>query len=179
MIKTKLSPEEKELKIKEKYLKEKQEELTEQELLLVTLEGDLKSFEIEYFTKVSTKYAILDKLQASLDKLLLSKSPESKIFQKKAQESQAKADKSSRSQKKFSTISEVENKKFEPTLEIKTLYRELAKMLHPDLVLEKEEKERRHKLMQEINHAYWFGPLLIGLFYRRLNIHKKFNLFLS
>ena len=25
----------------------------------------------------------------------------------------------------------------------------------------------------------WFGPLLIGLFYRRLNIHKKFNLFLS
>ncbi len=25
----------------------------------------------------------------------------------------------------------------------------------------------------------WFGPLLIGLFYRRLNIHKSFTLNLS
>src|SRR4030042_2886471 len=154
MIKTKQTPEEVELQIKEDLLKTKQESLTELELTLSTLSGDLRSFEIEYYTKVGTKYAQIDRLQATLDKILLSKTPTSKIFQKKAQESQAKADKSFSNQEAFSKSHNENSKKFEATSELKSLYRELAKLLHPDLVLDPVEKKRRHLLMQEINEAY-------------------------
>lgn len=44
--------------------------------------------------------------------------------------------------------------RFEPTPELKTTYRELAKLLHPDLTIDDNEKERRHILMQQINEAY-------------------------
>lgn len=154
MINKKPTPEEAELTFKEELLKKKKDSLTELELTLSTLNGDLRSFEIEYYTKVGTKYASIDNLQATLDKILLSKTPASKIFQKKAQESQAKADKSYSNQEEFSNKQKDNPKKFEPTPELKSLYRELAKLLHPDLVLDIDEKAKRHKLMQEINEAY-------------------------
>ena len=154
MIETKQTPEEVELQNKEDLLKTKQESLTERELALSTLTGDLRSFEIEYNIKVGAKYSNIDRLQATLDKILLSKSPTSKIFQKKAQESQAKADKSFSNQEEFTNKQTENTKKFEATSELKSLYRELAKLLHPDLVLDPEEKDRRHILMQIINEAY-------------------------
>lgn len=154
MIKTKQTPEEVELQIKEDLLKTKQESLTELELALSTLSGDLRSFEIEYYAKVGTKYAQIDRMQATLDKILLSKTPTSKIFQKKAQESQAKANKSFSNQEEFSKRHKENSPKFEATSELKSLYRELAKLLHPDLVLDPVEKKRRHSLMQVINEAY-------------------------
>jgi hypothetical protein len=154
MINTKRTPEELELQLKEDLLKARQESITELELELSTLTGDLRSFEIEYYLKVGTKYAQIDRLQATLDKMLLSKAPTSMIFQKKAQESQTKADKSFSSQEEYSNKQKENPKKFEATPELKSLYRELAKLLHPDLVLDPIEKERRHLLMQQINEAY-------------------------
>lgn len=154
MIKIKPTPEQVELQIKEELLNKKQDSLTELELTLSTLKGDLRSFEKEYYSKVGTKYTSLDNLQATLDKILLSKTPTSKIFQKKAHDSQAKAANSYSNQEDFSNKQKDNPNKFEPTPELKSLYRELAKLLHPDLVLDIDEKARRHKLMQEINEAY-------------------------
>ena len=153
------SPEQVELKQKEALLQEKLNELTELELSLSTLQADLRAFEVEYYLKVGSKYVELDRLQATLDALLASKIPSDAKAQKRAAESRAKAEQTAHDAEQFQDVQQNRAEKFQPTDEVKTLYRELAKLLHPDLTLDPNEKERRHGLMQQINEAYQSGNL--------------------
>lgn len=152
------SPEEIELQQKEELLHQKQDVLAELELTLTTLEGQLKSFEIEYYLKVGSKYVQVDQLQATLDKILAAKIPFDATAQKRAAESQAKAEQSAHDAEGFSH-SESDSHRPEATPELKALYREAAKLFHPDLTLDPDEKERRHHLMQQINEAYQRGDI--------------------
>lgn len=152
------SPEEVELQQKEELLLRKQDELAELELLLSTLEGQLKSFEVEYYLKVGSKYVQLDQLQATLDKILAAKMPLDDTAQKRAAESQTKAEQSAQDAEGFS-YDEDDRHRPEATPELKSLYREAAKLVHPDLTLDPDEKERRHHLMQQINEAYQRGDI--------------------
>jgi hypothetical protein len=152
------SPEEVELQQKEELLLRKQDELAELELSLSTLEGQLKSFEVEYYLKVGSKYVQVDQLQATLDKILAAKIPFDVTAQKRAAESQAKAKQSTHDAESFSD-SESDKHRPEATPELKALYREAAKLFHPDLTLDPGEKERRHHLMQQINEAYQKGDI--------------------
>ncbi len=147
-------PEQIELKQKEALLHERLNELTELELSLSTLQADLRSFEAEYYLKVGSKYIQVDRLQATLDAILASKIPSDAKAQKRAAESRAKAEQTAHDAEQFQDIQQNRAEKFQPTDEVKTLYRELAKLLHPDLTLDPNEKERRHGLMQQINEAY-------------------------
>jgi len=153
------TPEEVELKIKENFLSEKKDILTELELTLSTLQADLHSFEIEYYINVGCKYVLLDKLQATLDGLMAAKTPTDNFAQNRANESQEKAQQSFIDSKQYENIIEEKHDKFVVTPELKSLYRELAKLLHPDLTLDLNAKEKRTKLMQEINAAYQAGDL--------------------
>lgn len=153
------TPEQIELKQKEAFLQEKLSELTELELSLSTLQADLRSFEVEYYLKVGSKYVELDRLHATLDGILASKIPSDSKAQKRAAESKAKAEQTAHDAEQFQDVQQNRGEKFQPTDEVKTLYRELAKLLHPDLTLDPNEKERRHGLMQQINEAYQSGNL--------------------
>jgi len=154
-----LTPEEKEFASKRQILSDKEEQLAEKELEFSTLQAELKSFQIEYFTKVGFKYVELDRLQAVLDKLLASRSPSDDHARKTAYESRQRAEQSSREADAFKSISEKTASKFESSAELKSIYRELAKLVHPDLALDQAEKERRHLLMQQVNEAYQAGDI--------------------
>ena len=155
---TRKSPEEIELQQKEDLLRQRQEALAETELSLSTLQGQLKSFEVEYYLKVGSKYVQIDELQATLDKILAAKIPFDATAQKRAAESQAKAKQSAHDAEGFSHNEDGIHRP-EPTPELKALYRVLAKLLHPDLTLDPSEKERRHHIMQQINEAYQRGDI--------------------
>jgi hypothetical protein len=159
MINKKQTPEEVELQQKEEILKLKLEILTERELALSTLQADLHSFEIEYYLKVGEKYVHIDRLQATLDNIHASKAPKDVNAQKRADKSNKKAMQSENDAEQYKQLNETKQNKFEATPELKSLYRELAKLLHPDLTLDPKEKARRHHLIQQINEAYQAGDL--------------------
>jgi hypothetical protein len=152
------TPEETELQEKKQLLEQKQTVLAEHELSLSTLQAKLRSFELEYYLKVGVKYVELDQLQATLDRLLAAKAPFDINATKRATESTKRAEETSRAAEEFEQR-ERPPEKFQPTPELRALYRELAKLLHPDLTLDPEEKERRHRLMQQVNEAYQAGNL--------------------
>jgi len=154
MSKNLKTPEEQELFKKEEVFKDKKIELSELELNLTTLQGDLRAFEMEYYVKIGSKYITIDNLKATIDNILLARDPSSKIFQKRVRENKSKASENAKVENEMSNLINEKTKKFNPTNELKSLYRDLAKLLHPDLVLDSEEKNRRHKLMQTINEAY-------------------------
>ncbi|WP_404784713.1 molecular chaperone DnaJ [Altericista sp. CCNU0014] len=60
---------------------------------------------------------------------------------------------------------------FKPTHELKQLYRQLAKAIHPDLATEPEARAKRELFMAEANRAYECGDLerLQELFFEWLN----------
>lgn len=159
MINKTQTPEEIELAQKENMLQQKQEILTDRELAFSTLQADLHSFEMEYYLKVGEKYVHIDRLQATLDNIIASKAPRDINAKKRAAESNHKAQQSENDAEQYKQLNETKQNKFEATPELKSLYRELAKLLHPDLTLEPKEKQRRHKLMQQINEAYQAGDL--------------------
>ncbi|MCJ7555432.1 MAG: hypothetical protein MUP90_00775, partial [Gammaproteobacteria bacterium] len=47
--------------------------------------------------------------------------------------------------------------RFKPSERLRTLYRELAKLVHPDLTTDEGDRARRTPLMVEVNAAYQAG----------------------
>ncbi len=148
-----LSPEERELESKRQELGELEVLLADEELEYATLLSELDAFEREYFNKVGYLYVDLDELEAQLSELKAQHSPHDENIQEEAQQARKRAEETSSN---FETHREdLEQESLEPpSEELKALYRRLARMFHPDLVLDPEEKERRTEIMARVNNAY-------------------------
>ncbi|MGA2031163.1 MAG: hypothetical protein ABSG68_02805 [Thermoguttaceae bacterium] len=146
------SPEEEELECKRKELERLRSELAESELELATLRSELVAFERRYMEVVGSRYAELDKLKAQIAEVAARRNPTDPSARQKAESARARAQESAEAMGDVGQGPSAPG--FEPTEELKALYRQAAKELHPDLTTDEEERARRQGAMAELNKAY-------------------------
>lgn len=149
-----VKPEERELARKRKEQERLEAELAECELRLATLRGELKSLEARYLNLVGAPYAELDELRAQIAERLAAEEPGNERLQRAAQEARARANESRTA---VPTEQARVHKAFSASPELKRMYREAAKRIHPDLTADASDRARRQELMAEVNQAYQQG----------------------
>jgi chromosome segregation ATPase len=146
------TPEEEELAAKRQELARLEAQLADQELLLASLKAELAAFEGLYLRRVGVLYAELDEWNARLAELRAEQSgtPEAKA---EAAEARTQADEA------YSAAhgEAAEVQPFTPSPELKKLYREAAKRVHPETATDEKDRARRERLMKEVNAAYAAG----------------------
>jgi hypothetical protein len=147
-----LSPEEEELARKREELALLRAELAERELFLTNLRAELAAFEGRYLRQVGKLYAELDEWNAKIAERL-AKEEGTEESRSAAAQARTQADESD------SAVhgEAAEAQEFIPSAELKALYREVAKRVHPDLATDEADRQRRDQFMAEANAAYQRG----------------------
>jgi hypothetical protein len=154
LIHSRVRPEDEELAKKRQELAQLESELTDRELYLATLRTELASFERQYLKIVGARYAELDEINAQIAEQLARQCPKDSQFTDAAQKARRQAEDSR------SAAENVEDQvRALPSQELKTLYREVAKRVHPDLSSDPEDRKIRERLMAEANRAYERGDV--------------------
>ena len=146
-----LAPEEIELAKKLRIVDRLAERLADAEERIADLSAELERFEARYTMEVGRLYARQDEVDAQIAEEELKLVPDDEEIKKKVEELRRLAEESAARAK---AAEEKEAELWEPTAEARKAYHELARSIHPDLVLDTAEKERRHRLMAELNSAY-------------------------
>lgn len=147
-------PEEEELKLKKQELEGLESKLIELELQLVGLRGELSAFERLYLKRVGIHYAQLDEIEAQIAELLARRDPGNHKAQGAAKEARARAEESRAGAGELAIR---ETTRFAPSPSLKSLYREVARRIHPDLAVNETDRAKRQKLMAQANQAYENG----------------------
>ncbi|HEV7644297.1 MAG TPA: J domain-containing protein [Pyrinomonadaceae bacterium] len=149
------TPEELELNKKRKVLERLKDRLATDEEEMAEIRAELEQFETNYKMQVGRLYAELDEIDAQIAEEEVKLNPEDAEIKRRAEEARERAAESAADAEE--AIAENCTFKWQPTTEAKKAYHSLAKMIHPDLALNAEERERRHTLMAELNKAYEAG----------------------
>ena len=149
-----LSPEEEELAKKRNELALLQTELAERELYSANLRAELSAFEGRYLREVGVLYAELDDWNARIAKLV---AEEEGTVEARAAASRARA----QAEESYSAAHGAAARaiEFTPSPELKKLYRDVAKRVHPDLATDDADRAQRERLMAEANRAYQQGDV--------------------
>jgi hypothetical protein len=147
-------PEEEELALKKRELQELEGRLIESELQLASLKGEIATFERLYLKIVGVRYAELDEIEAQIAELLARHNPGDAKAQATAREARGRAEES---RSGAAALVGKGTSPFAPSLTLKSLYREVARRIHPDLAVEEADRAKRQKLMAEANQAYENG----------------------
>jgi hypothetical protein len=148
-ITRRLKPEEEELLHKHEELIAIRATLAERELDLIELRRELAMFEGRYLRRVGVLYAELDEWNARIAELHARANPSAAT--------NATADKAREQARQtyhdaHGAASQV--KDLAPSPDLKRLFREAVKCIHPDLARDLEDLERRTRFMADANHAY-------------------------
>ncbi len=129
--------EQRELEAKRGELKQLEDTLAARETELATLQAAVREFELNYLEAVGKKFDELAEIEKQIAATL---------GQQVAAED-------------YSVSNELEcgQTKFHAADNLKKLYREVARLCHPDLAGNEQEREYRHKLMIAANQAYEAG----------------------
>ncbi len=149
------TPEEREVEKKKVELTALETALAERELDLATFQAELRVFETRYLRMIGVLYAELDEIHAQIAKAQSQAFPQNEAVKEKAEQSRERANESANTASAYR--SDELTIKFKPSDDLKKLYRDLARKLHPDLATDPQEQARRHQIMIEINRAYEAG----------------------
>jgi DNA repair exonuclease SbcCD ATPase subunit len=150
-----LSPEEVELNKKIAVLERLKDRLASREEEMAELKAELEQFEAQYTMEVGRLYADLDDLEAQIAEEEVRIHPEDEEIRSKAEEARRRAEESAAQAEAEDW--EACSFRWQPTLEAKKAYHKLARLIHPDLAVDDEERGRRHELMAKLNDAYSAG----------------------
>ncbi len=148
-----LAPEEVELGKKQNVLDRLKERLAIREEEMAELRAELEQIEANYTMEVGRFYAELDEIEAQIAEEELKLVPDDEEIKKKVEEARRRAEESAAAAESAHDC----HNKWNHTAEAKKTYHKLARMIHPDLALDAEERERRHYLMAKLNDAYSHG----------------------
>jgi hypothetical protein len=154
-LSTRTSPEEQELQRKRAELAALQDSVAQRELDLLTLQREQQVFEAAYLRSVGRAFADLDALIAQVAQLLALRHPSDRAAREQAEEAaQHSARNSDAVAKADSCISDAD-----AGAQLKSMYREVAKRVHPDLADSEEDRAVREELMKAANSAYERGDI--------------------
>lgn len=151
-IERRLSPEEEELAKKREELEALRGKLADRELHLANLRAGLAAFEGRYLRQVGVLYAELDEWNAKIAELL---AEETDAVDARSAASQARSRATESHAASHGEAAKA--KEFAPSPELKSLYREVAKRVHPDLATDEADRTHRERLMAEANRCYENG----------------------
>jgi SHS2 domain-containing protein len=149
-----LPPEELELAKKLRVVDRLAERLANAEEDMADIRAELGRFEAHYSMQVGRLYAEQDEIDAQIAEEELKLVPDDEEIKKKVEELRRAAEESA-ARARAAEAKEAE--KWEPTPEARKAYHEMARAIHPDLVVDAGEKQRRHDLMSQLNEAYSSG----------------------
>lgn len=155
ITKTKNS-EQRELEKNLKLLRKLETDLAQRELDLETLRNELKAVDLLYIRRVGRRLAQLELIDARITEILARLNPDEEGSQARAREAHRQAAETSQRAREAQSAPE-ERTQFKPSENLRTLYREAAKNVHPDLACDESERETRNQWMSEINAAYSEG----------------------
>jgi len=147
-------PEEQELALKLEEQAALEAELADRELRSANLRAELAAFERQYLHFVGSRYAELDEWKAQIAERLVAEQPGNERARQAASEARARATETTAVAGEKSTQ---EPRSFHASTELKSLYRELARRIHPDLTADRDDRAKRQLLMAEANQAYERG----------------------
>ena len=153
-IVSRLSPEEEELARKRNELALLQAEVGDRELHLASLRVELSIFERRYLREVGKLYADLDEWKAKIAQLV---AEEERTIEARSAATEART----QAEESYSAAhgEAARGAEFIPSPELKKLYRDLAKRVHPDLATDEADRAHRERSMSEANRAYERGDV--------------------
>ncbi|MFN8620613.1 MAG: hypothetical protein U0869_07730 [Chloroflexota bacterium] len=150
------TPEEEHLAGQERMLDELTERLTAQEAEFSTTGSLFARFRAEYIRRLASLYAELDRVEAEIARRIATDQMTTSAWMEAAQ-ADARAEESRKALGDGAEKAPDGATPTAPSLEVKALYRDAAKRIHPDLATDEVEKKRRHGLMAALNDAYAAG----------------------
>jgi len=151
-ITRRLKPEEEEILRKREELAVIRATLADRELDLADLRRELAAFEGRYLRQVGKLYAELDEWKARTAELKARHHPSSAAT---AQAEDARQQARQTYEDAHGTASRAPD--FTPSPDLKKLFRDAAKRIHPDFAKDSDDLERRIRFMAEANRAYEAG----------------------
>jgi len=149
-----VSPEEQELRAKRSELVLLQAALAERELYLTNMQRELSAFQGRYLREVGVLYAELDAWSARIAQVFADEEGTTQAWTSAAK-ARAQAEES------YAAVQGEASKArdFTPSPELKKLYRDVAKRIHPDLAADQADRAQRERFMAGANRAYQEGDI--------------------
>jgi hypothetical protein len=146
--------------------------LAERESELAQLRAQLKTFEGRYLRQVGILYAELDDLEARIAER------EVDLYDSDSARSRAKEARQQAQETHDAAFGEArEAEEFDPPPSLKTLFREVARRIHPDFARDDAEQKHFTLLMARANQAYSHGD--IETLQRLLDDHREISSFIA